>query len=108
MDGDDLNGQGYPTLIHKLTYRRTKHHNMHVRGDKVEGTTTTPVDMVVFKDFIWPKTWPTGCRVWARVAGRASRSFGTSQAITNAASGNTAKTCPRSAIGSGERRRRES
>ena len=50
MDGDDLNGQGYPTLIHKLTYRRTKHHYMHVRGDKVEGTTTTPVDMVVFKD----------------------------------------------------------
>src|SRR5450830_1606613 len=37
---------GYPTLIHKLTYRRTNHHNIHVRGYKEEGTTTTPFDMV--------------------------------------------------------------
>ena len=41
---------GYPTLIHKLTYRRTNHHNMHVRGYKEEGTTTTPFDMVVLND----------------------------------------------------------
>ncbi|MBC7933818.1 MAG: phosphoketolase family protein [Rhizobacter sp.] len=41
---------GYPLLIHKLTYRRTNHHNIHVRGYKGEGTTTTPFDMVVMND----------------------------------------------------------
>ena len=38
---------GYPWLIHRLTYRRHNHHNLHVRGYKEEGTTTTPFDMVV-------------------------------------------------------------
>ncbi|MCE9551564.1 MAG: phosphoketolase family protein [Betaproteobacteria bacterium] len=38
---------GYPWLIHRLTYRRTNHDNLHVRGYKEEGTTTTPFDMVV-------------------------------------------------------------
>jgi len=38
---------GYPLLIHRLTYRRTNHDNMHVRGYKEEGTTTTPFDMTV-------------------------------------------------------------
>ena len=38
---------GYPALIHKLTYRRRNHHNIHVRGFKEEGTTTTPFDMAV-------------------------------------------------------------
>jgi xylulose-5-phosphate/fructose-6-phosphate phosphoketolase len=41
---------GYPSLIHQLTYRRTNHHNLHVRGYKEEGTTTTPFDMVVLND----------------------------------------------------------
>ena len=41
---------GYPTLIHRLTYRRTNHDNLHVRGYKEEGTTTTPFDMVVLND----------------------------------------------------------
>ncbi|BCA64365.1 phosphoketolase (plasmid) [Sphingomonas sp. HMP9] len=41
---------GYPALIHKLTYRRTNHHNIHVRGYKDEGTTTTPFDMVVLNE----------------------------------------------------------
>jgi len=41
---------GYPWLIHRLTYRRTNHDNMHVRGYKEEGTTTTPFDMVVMND----------------------------------------------------------
>lgn len=41
---------GYPTLIHRLTYRRTNHKNIHVRGYKGEGTTTTPFDMVVLND----------------------------------------------------------
>jgi xylulose-5-phosphate/fructose-6-phosphate phosphoketolase len=38
---------GYPWLIHRLTYRRTNHDNLHVRGYKEEGTTTTPFDMTV-------------------------------------------------------------
>ena len=41
---------GYPWLIHRLTYRRTNHINLHVRGYKEEGTTTTPFDMVVLND----------------------------------------------------------
>ena len=41
---------GYPWLIHRLTYRRTNHSNMHVRGYKEEGTTTTPFDMAVHND----------------------------------------------------------
>src|SRR3712207_9285570 len=41
---------GYPMLIHRLTYRRTNHPNIHVRGYKAEGTTTTPFDMVVMND----------------------------------------------------------
>ena len=41
---------GYPWLIHRLTYRRTNHDNMHVRGYKENGTTTTPFDMTVLND----------------------------------------------------------
>jgi xylulose-5-phosphate/fructose-6-phosphate phosphoketolase len=41
---------GYPWLIHRLTYRRTNHHNIHVRGYKEEGTITTPFDMTVLND----------------------------------------------------------
>jgi xylulose-5-phosphate/fructose-6-phosphate phosphoketolase len=41
---------GYPWLIHRLTYRRTNHSNLHVRGYKEEGTTTTPFDMVMLND----------------------------------------------------------
>jgi xylulose-5-phosphate/fructose-6-phosphate phosphoketolase len=41
---------GYPRLIHQLTYRRTNHVNLHVRGYKEEGTTTTPFDMVMLND----------------------------------------------------------
>jgi xylulose-5-phosphate/fructose-6-phosphate phosphoketolase len=41
---------GYPWLIHRLTYRRTNHANLHVRGYKEEGTTTTPFDMAVLND----------------------------------------------------------
>jgi xylulose-5-phosphate/fructose-6-phosphate phosphoketolase len=42
--------QIYPWLIHRLTYRRTNYKNLHVRGYKEEGTTTTPFDMVVLND----------------------------------------------------------
>ncbi len=41
---------GYPWLIHRLTYRRTNHCNLHVRGYKEQGTTTTPFDMVVLNE----------------------------------------------------------
>jgi xylulose-5-phosphate/fructose-6-phosphate phosphoketolase len=41
---------GYPWLIHRLTYRRTNHVNIHVRGYKEEGTITTPFDMAVLND----------------------------------------------------------
>ena len=41
---------GYPWLIHRLTYHRTNHGNLHVRGYKEEGTTTTPFDMVMLND----------------------------------------------------------
>ncbi|HET6546720.1 MAG TPA: phosphoketolase family protein, partial [Rhodanobacteraceae bacterium] len=41
---------GYPSLIHRLTYRRANHHNIHVRGYQEEGTTTTPFDMVMLND----------------------------------------------------------
>jgi len=41
---------GYPWLIHRLTYRRANHRNLHVRGYKEEGTTTTPFDMVMLND----------------------------------------------------------
>jgi xylulose-5-phosphate/fructose-6-phosphate phosphoketolase len=41
---------GYPTLIHRLTYRRTGHGNLHVRGYREEGTTTTPFDMLVMNE----------------------------------------------------------
>ena len=60
---------GYPSLIHQLTYRRTNHHNLHVRGYKEEGTTTTPSRWrcaMTSIAFIWSKTSSIGCRVWAR------------------------------------------
>jgi len=41
---------GYPWLIHRLTYRRANHDNLHVRGYKEEGTTTTPFDMALMND----------------------------------------------------------
>jgi xylulose-5-phosphate/fructose-6-phosphate phosphoketolase len=45
-----FNYHGYPWLIHRLTYRRTNHPNLHVRGFKEEGTTTTPFDMAVLNN----------------------------------------------------------
>jgi xylulose-5-phosphate/fructose-6-phosphate phosphoketolase len=45
-----FNFHGYPSLIHQLTYRRHGHENMHVRGYKEEGTTTTPFDMAMLND----------------------------------------------------------
>jgi xylulose-5-phosphate/fructose-6-phosphate phosphoketolase len=41
---------GYPALVHRLTYRRTNHDNLHVHGYREEGTTTTPFDMVMLNN----------------------------------------------------------
>ncbi len=61
---------GYPWLIHRLTYRRTNHANMHVRGYKEEGTTTTPFDMVMLNDL---DRFHLAIDVIDRVPGLASR-----------------------------------
>jgi xylulose-5-phosphate/fructose-6-phosphate phosphoketolase len=42
-----FNFHGYPTLIHRLTYRRTNHHNFHVRGYKEKGNINTPMDLAI-------------------------------------------------------------
>ncbi len=65
---------GYPFLIHRLTYRRTNHDNMHVRGYKEEGTTTTPFDMTVMNDL---DRFHLVCDVIVRVPGLA----GTADAV---------------------------
>jgi xylulose-5-phosphate/fructose-6-phosphate phosphoketolase len=62
---------GYPWLIHRLTYRRTNHGNLHVRGYKEEGTTTTPFDMVMLNDL---DRFHLAVDVIDRVPGLAARS----------------------------------
>jgi xylulose-5-phosphate/fructose-6-phosphate phosphoketolase len=69
---------GYPWLIHRLTYRRTNHRNLHVRGYKEEGTTTTPFDMVVRNDL---DRFHLVNDVIDRVPGLAARAAYTKQAL---------------------------
>ncbi|MBX9579397.1 MAG: phosphoketolase, partial [Gemmataceae bacterium] len=69
---------GYPWLIHRLTYRRTNHKNLHVRGYKEEGTTTTPFDMVVLNDM---DRFHLVMDVIDRVPGLAARAADISQAM---------------------------
>ena len=64
---------GYPWLIHRITYRRAGHDNLHVRGYKEEGTTTTPFDMTVMNDL---DRYHLVLDVVARVPGLASSSSG--------------------------------
>jgi hypothetical protein len=67
---------GYPLLIHRLPYRRTSHPNLHVRGFKEEGTTTTPFDMTVMTNWTSFTCWVTRlttCRNWGRVLPGISR-----------------------------------
>jgi xylulose-5-phosphate/fructose-6-phosphate phosphoketolase len=71
---------GYPSLIHQLTYRRTNHHNLHVRGYKEEGTTTTPFDMAVLNDI---DRFHLAMDVIDRVPGLGSRAAYATQAIRN-------------------------
>ena len=96
---------GYPWLIHRLTYRRTNHKNLHVRGYKEEGTTTTPFDMVVLNDLdrfhlVRGRDRPAAA---ARRPGRLlqagdPREADRAQAVHRPS---TATTCRRSAAGSG-------
>jgi xylulose-5-phosphate/fructose-6-phosphate phosphoketolase len=72
---------GYPWLIHRLTYRRTNHKNLHVRGYKEEGTTTTPFDMCVLNDL---DRFHLVRDVIDRVPQLGSRAAYTKQAIDNA------------------------
>ncbi|HUN79322.1 MAG TPA: phosphoketolase family protein [Solirubrobacteraceae bacterium] len=71
---------GYPWLIHRLTYRRTNHDNIHVRGYKEEGTTTTPFDMVMLNDL---DRFHLVMDVIDRVPGLGERAAGLRQAMAD-------------------------
>jgi xylulose-5-phosphate/fructose-6-phosphate phosphoketolase len=71
---------GYPWLIHRLTYRRTNHHNIHVRGYE-QGTTTTPFDMVMLNDL---DRYHLVIDVIDRVPGLGERAAGPRQEMTDA------------------------
>ena len=95
---------GYPTLIHRLTYRRRNHGNIHVRGYLEEGTTTTPFDMTVLNrmdrfqlalDVV--RRVPGLERIAERASGVSARRFND----TSSTSPSTARTCPRSGTGPG-------
>ena len=96
---------GYPWLIHRLTYRRTNHANLHVRGYKEEGTTTTPFDMVMMNDL---DRFHLVMDVIDRVpgAGLAGRGAAPGDGRPRARGrgpgpASTARTCPRCATGPG-------
>jgi xylulose-5-phosphate/fructose-6-phosphate phosphoketolase len=72
---------GYPTLIHRLTYRRSNHGNIHVHGFKEEGTTTTPFDMVMLNDL---DRFQLVMDVIDRVAGLSARYAGLRQRMADA------------------------
>jgi xylulose-5-phosphate/fructose-6-phosphate phosphoketolase len=72
---------GYPWLIHRLTYRRTNHSSIHVRGYKEEGTTTTPFDMVMLNDL---DRYHLVMDVIDRVPGLADKAGSLRQAMTTA------------------------
>jgi xylulose-5-phosphate/fructose-6-phosphate phosphoketolase len=69
---------GYPWLIHRLAYRRANHDNMHVRGYKEEGTTTTPFDMCVMNDL---DRFHLACDVLDRVPGLGTKTAYVKQAL---------------------------
>ena len=71
---------GYPSLIHRLTYRRANHSQLHVRGFKEEGTTTTPFDMVVLNDL---DRFHLAGDVIHRVPGLAERAFQAKEYLRN-------------------------
>ena len=71
---------GYPWLIHRLTYRRANHGNLHVRGYKEEGTTTTPFDMVMLNDL---DRFHLAMDVIDRVPGVATEAAGVRQQLSD-------------------------
>jgi len=71
---------GYPWLIHRLTYRRANHANLHVRGYKEEGTTTTPFDMVMLNDL---DRFHLAMDVIDRVPGLATEAAGVRQQLSD-------------------------
>ena len=95
---------GYPWLIHRLTYRRRNHDNLHVRGYKEEGTTTTPFDMVMLNDL---DRFHLVIDVIDRVPGLADKAAHLRQQMTErrlaarAYTRATVTTTPRSATGRG-------
>ena len=95
---------GYPWLIHRLTYRRHGHDNLHVRGYKEEGTTTTPFDMVMLNDL---DRFHLVMDVIDRVPGLASTAGHVRQLMTDKrispgrTPASTARTRPRSPAGAG-------
>ena len=95
---------GYPWLIHRLTYRRTNHANLHVRGYKEEGTVTTPFDMVMRNDLDrFHLAIDVIDRVPARVErrGAAAGPGRRAPARSRRTRASTARTRPRSATGPG-------
>ena len=98
-----------PWLIHRLTYRRTNHANMHVRGYKEEGTTTTPFDMVVRNDldrFHLVQDVIDRSPSSERGSRSSASTWPTSWFPTASTFALTVTTCPKSMAGSGRNRRR--
>ena len=97
---------GYPAMVHKLTYRRHNHDNIHVRGYREEGTTTTPFDMVVLNNldrYQWRWT-PSGVfHASAINSTRRPRATGRPWSAIGSISASTVTTCLKSAIGAGPR-----
>ena len=96
---------GYPSLIHRLTYRRTNHGNFHVHGYKEEGTTTTPFDMTVMNEIDRFHLVKDVIDARARASAQRANVVRT-HATTNwwsiaTTSGPMARTCRKSATGSG-------
>ena len=96
---------GYPAMIHKLTYRRHNHDNIHVRGYKEEGTTTTPFDMVVLNNLDRYQLALDAIhripRFSDQVETRRPRVTGRPWSATSSISASMATTCRRSATGAG-------
>jgi xylulose-5-phosphate/fructose-6-phosphate phosphoketolase len=96
---------GYPWLIHRLTYRRTGHDNIRVRGYKEEGTTTAPFDMCVLNDLDRFHLVSVACQSSEPGPLTPSRRSGTSSSTTSGLSPVTVTICPTSPAGGGDRKR---
>ena len=94
---------GYPAMIHKLTYRRHNHDNIHVRGYREEGTTTTPFDMVVLNNLDRYQLCSTRSSAIPRLGGHGAgrRRITGPWSVTSSTSASTARTCRRFETGGG-------